>query len=261
MGRTFPMRFAFTDAIKPMRLRIVLFLFLVASPICQASLQVSPTRLLIAAEHNATGLTLANTGDDNLYVQIRVYHWQQKNGEDILQPTQDIIASPPVVEVVPGVNQLVRIVRPSPAPTTEEQNFRIIIDELPVNTDQNNKPSNTVNNGLTFRLRYSVPLFLHPPKAITLQPILNASLITEKEKYFLRLSNTGNSHAHIADLAWRHNTQRTLIAAGLAGYILPGQQQQWELPEDINPTNGGNFTAKVNGELRERIIVTITAKH
>ncbi|MBU2886482.1 molecular chaperone [Gilvimarinus agarilyticus] len=252
------MKQTYSVALKRTLQWICLGLLFLASSASQASLQVSPTHLFIAAERNADGITLVNTGQELLYAQVRVYQWLQLDGKDQLQPTQEIIASPPVIELGPGVNQLVRIVRTGSPPDMAERSFRIIIDELPVSYDKNITSANQPTGGLTFRLRYSIPVFIQPPQAVNLQPVLNSSLISHEGEHFIRLSNEGNSHAHIADLTWIQSDDRTTIAPGLAGYVLPGEQREWLLPKNINPKNGGDFSAKINGELRERTLVTIT---
>ncbi|WP_198147297.1 fimbrial biogenesis chaperone [Gilvimarinus polysaccharolyticus] len=225
-------------------------------------MQVSPTQVFVVAEHSASGITLLNTGGEDLYAQVRVFEWQQQNGEEKLLPTRAIVASPPMLQLAPGVNQLVRIVRNGAPPTDIESSFRIIIDELPVNLERAKQATNntlsTPTNGLQFRLRYSIPVFLEPPKQIAMQPILSTQLIKEKDGYFLRISNGGNSHAHITDLTWKQDQQRISIASGLAGYVLPGQQRQWRLDDNLSLIGGGEFTARINGELLDRTLISIT---
>jgi len=243
------------------RLLLGLSLLIIVSPLSQASVQVSPTRIFVAAERNAAGLTLVNTGTADLYAQVRVFEWQQRDGQEQLLSTHAIVASPPMLKLTPGVNQLVRIVRNGIPDNKTESSYRIIIDEVPINTDTTDQSLDPIaqSDGLKFRLRYSIPVFLAPPEHIAVQPILNSQLIEDDGTYSLHISNEGNGHAQVADLTWTQGEQRINIAPGLSGYVLPGQQRQWPLPNNLDLLKGGEFTARINGELLERILVPITA--
>ena len=249
--------------LRPLLTVITLALLMFGSSMNEASMQVSPTQIYVVAEHNAAGLTLLNTGSTALYAQVRVFEWRQQDGEEQLVSTHSIVASPPMLELTPGVNQLVRVVRNGVPPITTETSFRIIVDEIPIKTGTADQAvSNTSqpqNDGLKFRLRYSIPVFLAPSKQITVQPILHTRLIKDKGTRSVHISNEGNGHAQVADIMWIQGEQRISIASGLAGYVLPGQQRQWLLPESLALNKGGAFTARINGELVERILVSVTA--
>ena len=247
---------------KKIQLGITLLFLLIASSLSEASMQVSPTKIFVAAERNAAGLTLLNTGNAILHAQVRVFEWRQQDGKNQLVPSHTIVASPPMLKLTPGVNQLVRIVRNGLPPDSTESSYRIIIDELPVPTNQvdvANQSNNLKSDGLQFRLRYSVPVFLAPSKQTLVQPVLNTRLIEDRGVQFLHISNDGNGHAQIADLTWMQGERRINIVPGLSGYVLPGQQRQWPLPESLDLIKDGAFTARINGELLERILVPITA--
>ena len=232
-------------------------------PTSEASMQVSPTQIFVAAEHNAAGLTLLNTGSAALYAQVRVFEWHQQDGEDQLVATHSLVASPPMLKLTPGINQLVRVVRNGAPPSNTESSYRIIVDEVPIQTATADEVVNQTNksqsNGLQFRLRYSIPVFLTPPKQIVVQPILHARLIEAKGTRFVQIDNEGNGHAQLADITWIQGEQRISIFSGLAGYVLPGQQRQWPLPDRLDLRKGGAFAARINGELVERILIPITA--
>jgi fimbrial chaperone protein len=242
---------------------ITSFLLMLVFLTSEASMQVSPTQIFVAAEHHAAGLTLLNTSGTILYAQIRVFEWRQHDGEDQLVSTRSIVASPPMLKLSPGVSQLVRIVRNGLPPTSIETSYRIIVDEIPIKADIEDhalsKTDKLQNEGLKFRLRYSIPVFLAPSKQIIVQPILNTRLIKDKGKRYVHISNEGNGHAQLTDIAWVQGEQRITIASGLAGYVLPGQQRQWLLPDSLVLIKGGAFMARINGELMERILVSVTA--
>ncbi len=65
----------------------------------------------MSADANATGITLKNPGEKPLFGQVRVFRWDQASGEDTLTPTQDLVASPPLIQIGAHADQLVRLVR------------------------------------------------------------------------------------------------------------------------------------------------------
>ncbi|WP_267120372.1 fimbrial biogenesis chaperone, partial [Xanthomonas sacchari] len=120
-----------------------------------ASLQVAPTSVSLRAEETAQGLWLSNSGDVPLRAQVRVFRWQQRDGEDVLDPSDRIALSPPMLQLAPHARQLVRVIRLDPAPAAGEDAYRILVDELP-----SQDASGNASAGLQFVLRYSVPVFL-----------------------------------------------------------------------------------------------------
>lgn len=227
-----------------------MLLLFVAPTAVAASLQVAPTSLFIDAERNADGLTLSNSGAQSLYAQVRVFRWSQVDGEDRLEPTTDVAISPPMVELPPGGEQLVRVIRLIPPPTEMESSYRVIVDEIPTQDAADD------DQRLRFVLRYSVPIFLSPLNS-AVGPVLHTTLSREAGGTFLEVRNEGNAHAQLADLVLISGTDRHFIAPGLAGYVLPGQQRRWLLPADMELDGDGDFKARVNAELVERTLAPV----
>ena len=64
-----------------------------------ASLQISPVTIEFGADDTASGITLRNPGERPVYGQVRVFLWNQADGQDTLTPTQDLLASPPQLQL------------------------------------------------------------------------------------------------------------------------------------------------------------------
>src|SRR5499427_7664467 len=126
-----------------------------ADPSWAASLQVTPVMIEVAAPGAATTVKLRNEGTTPLNAQIRVFRWTQVNGEDKLEPTSDVVASPPLAKLAPKVDYTVRLVRVSKAPVSKEETYRLFVDELPDAANQRNQAVNLL-------LRYSIPVFFYP---------------------------------------------------------------------------------------------------
>ncbi|WP_249040948.1 fimbrial biogenesis chaperone [Marilutibacter maris] len=222
------------------------------SPADATHLQVAPTSVTIPAERNAEGLTLSNSGDAPMHAQVRVFGWHQEDGEDRLQATTAIVLSPPMAEIAPGSRQLVRIVRPGPPPAGTEASYRIVVDEIP---GQGRGDAGADPTGLRFVMRYSIPLFVSPTGPGPALPTLQTRVTASGGERFIEIGNDGRGHAQVADLAFvATDGTRTSIAAGLSGYVLPGQRRRWKLPAWLVPPLNGVFKARINGEPAERTL-------
>lgn len=211
-----------------------------------SGLQVSPVSLTLKATQQADGLWLSNTGDDVVHAQVRVYRWTQGNDADKLEPTRDLLASPPMIELKAGDKQLIRAIRLGAPPTgNAEQAYRLIVDELPIE-----KPG---QKGLQYVLRYSMPVFVEPAGATAIAPQLTWALQREGDKTLLVVTNSGGAHAQIADVTYTDATgKRFEVAKGLLGYALPGAHMRWDvkIPAAAFST-GGHWDAMINGQTNQ----------
>jgi len=207
-----------------------------------ASLQISPVTVDMPANANAVGITLSNPGDQPLYGQVRVFRWGQDDRDDMLDPTQDVVASPPLIQVAPHSDQLVRLVRQSHGAVTAEQSFRVLIDEIP-------RPEAGAASGVTIRLRYSVPVFIHPDGPIG-APDLSWGLVRDGQGWVLRVTNAGHRHGQIGAVKLLVGGKTLTLNQGLLGYVLAGHTQQWKVDLDPGVVPQGPMTirANINGQ-------------
>jgi fimbrial chaperone protein len=220
-------------------------------PLVSASgLQVSPIGLRLLSTAQADALWLTNTGSESVHAQVRVFHWSQVDGKDVLEPSRDLVVSPPMVTIAAGDRQMVRVIRQVPAPSGTEASYRVIVDELPI--DAGDQP------GLKFVLRYSIPVFLAPVGDPPVRTSLQASWDNSPDGPILRVRNAGSGHAQIAEVVWLGaKGQRTVLLPGLVGYALPGSSMSWRLPQGATQA-GGAVKARINGETSESTLVVDT---
>lgn len=218
-----------------------------AMPAPATGLQVAPTTIDVVADRASAALDLRNTGEHDLHAQVRVFAWHVEDDRDVLAPTDAIAASPPLLKIAPGASQLVRIVRSGDAPADREAAYRIVVDELPVDGD-----AAAGEDGLRFVLRYSVPVFLQPRGARPTAPVLDTRIEDAGGARRLVVENAGDGRAQVADLAYvAADGRRSVIAGGLAGYVLPGSRRGWTMPAE---GRGGRVVARINGETAERTL-------
>jgi fimbrial chaperone protein len=235
-----------------MRKRASLALLLAACPVVVATaghaagLQVAPA--LVEVPGNSGTVWLTNENTRTLRAQVRIYRWTQEDNTDKLVETEDLIASPPFIEVPNDKRQVVRLVRfgaqaAAGANAPCEQSFRVIVDELPDFTEEETR------TGMNYVLRYSVPVFVQNPACKAAAPKLTWQLVVSGQQVFVEVANTGDMRAQLANvrLIGAGGTVTTL-AGGLMGYVLPGVTRRFAV--DLDPAAGlraGEIEVQLNG--------------
>lgn len=218
-------------------------------PAHASGLQVEPTSVTIV--ERSEEMWLVNSGDTPLQAQVRVYRWVQDAQGERLEPTDELLASPPMVQLAPGGRRLVRLV--STGAKSCEDTFRLAIDELPA--------PRTETAGLRYVMHYSVPVFVTPKRCEAIAPQLSWRIETQGPAARLVANNGGTMHAQLADLTFIDaNGQRTSLTPGLLGYVLAGAQMGFALaPSAETFARGGTIEALVNGIRTEEAVAPASA--
>lgn len=108
-----------------------LFACLIAGGAGAAALRVSPITLDLKASSPTGTVRVWEDGLRPVKVQVRVFRWTKVNGKDRLDPTTDVVASPPVTTLKPGTENSIRVVRVSKKPIVGTESYRLLIDQLP----------------------------------------------------------------------------------------------------------------------------------
>ncbi|CUI48478.1 Gram-negative pili assembly chaperone%2C N-terminal domain [Achromobacter kerstersii] len=213
-----------------------------------AALQISPVLVDIAPQQAASGIMLRNPGTTPVYGQVRIYRWEQANGDDVLTPTEEVQASPPIIQVPPGGEQLVRLVRASKELAPLERGYRLVIDEIP-------DPATPGINGVVLRLRYSVPVFVAGATPSP-EPELAWNATRAGGDWVLRLANTGTRYAQVAALQVLNSAGKPVAGIeGLVGYALAQREREWRIPAKQNASGPVRIKALINGD-----VVTVTPR-
>lgn len=207
-------------------------------PVTAGSISVVPVLLESEAPALATAITLSNGASREAVVQVRVFRWQQVDGVESLQPTTDVVVSPPSMKMEPGGEYTVRIVRTAKRPVQGTEGYRVIVDELPRLASD----SNTVN----LLVRQSIPVFFSERLSSLAQ--VAWSLATRGRDLVLTASNRGDGYLRIADLKLEDQAGRRLsFGNGLIGYVLARSEMSWVLP-DAGSMLQGNVALSAVGQ-------------
>ncbi|CFQ33442.1 molecular chaperone [Yersinia aleksiciae] len=217
-----------------------------------SSVLIWPVDPVIASNEKATALWLENKDSQPVYLQIRVLSWQQQAGKDDYNSQSAIIASPPVATILPGKRQLIRLIKNTQVPAGQEQAFRVLVDEIPRKDPNEDAPSPSLNMGLKFQMRYSIPLFIYGDglkpedtnNPATFFPLnLSHAFVKDKGEQWLAIRNQGQTHARISQVS----IQNKSINNGLMGYVLPGNEMRFPAP---GAATVGQLTALVNSNTK-----------
>lgn len=203
-----------------------------------ASLRVSPVILDLTAPTASSSLRIWNDAKTPINVQVRVFRWTQNNGSDVYTAAEDVVASPPMTQLKPGAENLIRIVRLSKAPIRAEESYRVIVDELP---SSGKLQSGTVN----LVIRHSIPVFFSAASASDAEPVW--SVTPQAGGYKVSVSNKGLKRIRIANLKLSSgNGQAVAQQQGLVGYVLGKSGTSFIVPATGAGKSGG--TLKISAE-------------
>ena len=213
-----------------------------ASAAQAASLQISPVSISLRAGQAAGGISLQNLGEKPVYGQVRVFAWDQRNGEDVLTPTDELVASPPIIEVGAKSSQTIRLVRKGGAAPGPERTYRLLIDESPRDDEQ--------ASGVAIRLQYSVPVFVAPSDEAA-APSLAWTVLRKDGGWILRAKNNGALHAQVGAASLVDAAGKEIeLSKGLLGYALAGREREWRLPLEPGARVAGPMTVRANVNAR-----------
>jgi fimbrial chaperone protein len=224
--------------------------------ICMAAgseLRVEPISLELNAPAAAGTLTLRNDEDVRITVQTRVFRWSQVNGRESLDPTTDVVASPPIVVLAPHTDYTVRIVRTSQQPVRGEESYRLFIDQLP-------GPQRQVQRTVAILVRQSIPVFFRAAQLN--KASVTWSLAYERDEVVITASNSGDERLRIADLRLRDAAGTSIgFGNGLVGYVLGRSSMSFIVthpPRGFGADGGVLLTAATNtGPIRATVPLQI----
>ncbi|KHF78798.1 Sigma-fimbriae chaperone protein [Acinetobacter sp. neg1] len=237
----------FSSRNKSIQTTFFLFFYLISSfAMAQATFVIWPIYPKIESDEKAVAVWLENTGKTDAMVQIRVFKWNQNNYKNDYSEQNEIIPSPPVAKVKAGEKHMLRLTKASMVPSGEERAYRVIVDELPVNLNSENKEK---SSNVNFQMRYSIPLFVYGKglgsglneatqkinaKSNNSKPILTWAVEKNSEgKSDLILKNQGKKFARLTAIRITENAKDISLGESSFGYILPNASMKFEIHKNL----------------------------
>jgi fimbrial chaperone protein len=210
------------------------------------SLSVVPVNIFFSPGQKATSLTVTNQGKSETAIQIRAFAWNQKDGEDHLTASSEVVASPPLATMAPGATQVVRLILRQ-SPQGQEATYRILVDQIPPPAEP---------GVVHIVLRMSIPIFAQP--AIRSFADVQFHLERDAGQIFLVGFNAGNLHESIRDIVLKTSDGRNLKEdSNSSPYILAGATRRWHIAtQDPLPLSSETLqlTAHaISGAIKEQV--------
>lgn len=199
-----------------------------------AILSIAPLRVEIEGTGAGATVRLTNSSNHALPVQSRLFAWSQANGEDVYEPSSELVVSPSIASIPPGQTQIVRVLRKGAA-TPGEKRFRLAVDQLP------DPAQERAGQALT-RIRFTLPVFVDREKA---QPAAFAWRVANDR---IELANTGGSTARVLEVQVKTADGRIVpVERNALRYVLGNSTIAWPLGNgcSLGPVR---VTAQIDGQ-------------
>lgn len=197
------------------------------------SFQVSPVGIQMAPRERAAALHLSNTGNQSITLHAEVMQWSQSaDGQDLLEPSNDLVLSPPVIVLPPGARQVVRLARLAPPHPENGQSYRLIVRE------SSPKGMATPNPGqVPVLLGMSLPVLLTPPQPM--RKVACEPQAMHESRLTLFCTNEGNVVARVLRVEMGPPSAPVARFSG-ATYWLPGSRHRVDLQSTGPVANGSH---------------------
>jgi len=188
------------------------------------SFQVNPIRVDLTPRAQTTALTVKNTGDESVVVQVSIEAWSQDSGKEVYAPTKELLATPPVMTIPPNEERIVRVGLRRAPDRAKELSYRLFLQEVP-------PPPKPGFQGLVVALRIGLPVFVAPAQGQATPRIEWKAARLPDNKLEITATNAGTAHLQVADINVVAADTGNMIAnfSGLT-YVLPDQRRDWALP-------------------------------
>lgn len=179
--------------------------------------QVRPVRLDLGNRQPTAQLVVSNPTARPMLIQADAFDWSQEQDRDQLKPSQDLIVNPPIFELAPGAQQVVRVGLRRAAQDGVERPHRIWLTQVataPIEDD----------SGVQMLLRLSLPVFVTGTGTGAPQTRWQRNAPDGA----VELYNPGARHVHVRELRLlADDASPTSLGAC---YALPGGRCRWPLP-------------------------------
>ena len=195
-----------------------------------AALEISPVIVEAPAGANATTVTVRNDDSVDTPLQLRVVRWSQAGGVETLEPTDEVVASPPI-GVAPAKGALtLRILRNARTPVRGEAAYRLVLDQLP-------KAPIGSGSQVSILLRQVLPVFFPAPDRSP--PRVTFSFERRGGRASLVARNDGDRRLRINRVDIKGAGGAVKLGGALLGYALGHSEMSWSLPAKAGSFGAG----------------------
>lgn len=225
---------------------VVVLGYLFFSPIYANVYEVTPTQLSLSAKQMVGVVKITNRGHETSLLQLSLLDWEQNQGKDYYQVSNDILLTPPVFRLPPHKTQLIRFALKHPIFIAEQKAYRIHIKEV------EQPRQKRLGQSLYFIMDISLPLFVQPERM--LERFVWSARRLDAKRIKLKLYNDGNVNLFVSD--WQlltNDTQSWTKKHTTFAYIFPHQSHSWIAPVKSN-INYTGIKSNINGQKKKSVL-------
>jgi fimbrial chaperone protein len=193
-----------------------------------AGVVITPVVIEISSPRRPVAVTVTNSGDLPLTFQTDTLVWQQTDGVDKFEPTDELMVVPPIVEVPPNASQIFRVMLRSPASLPVERTYRLMLEDI---TEELAPVSGQAS--ISFKLSHSLPVMVAPAgkvlnairwKPCTTQIAVGAAVAC------VRFFNAGNRRVKFETITVAGDGWQQVLTLKTGENVLAGSQREWVVP-------------------------------
>jgi len=213
------------------------------------SFSVNPVRVTLSASQTVAAVTVRNEGTEPTVVQLETSSWSQSDGQNVLVPSTEILATPPILTIAPGTSRIIRVGLRRAPDAQRELTYRLFLREVP--------PPTPLAQALRVALLISMPIFVDPPHKPA--PEIHWRAVRTKDGQIrVHARNSGTAHVQLGQLDVALAADGKIVATqSMSEYVLPDNDRAWTVVAKSAPPAGTLLrissqtdTGKVQSDIR-----------
>jgi len=211
------------------------------------SFHVTPVKVTLSSQTTTYVLKVENNGTTNVTLQLKTLEWTQQDGRDQLQPTREVLVTPPLFNLKSGATQIVRLALMRKPDADRELSYRLLLEEVP-------SPPAADFKGVQIALRIGIPIFVTPVLKAK-QDLGFTTFQSPDGQWHLNVANRGLAHSQITGVTlYATGTQDSPMASySNATYVLPGQARSLVLTRE-QPLSATGARLAVRAQTRSGLV-------
>ena len=197
-----------------------MFIGLFSTTLFAANFSISPMSAVISAQDQYGQISITNNADQTILFQTKIVAFNPITKQE--QPTQDLMLTPPIINIAPGQTQVFRVADMIAPSLTQEKYYHVYFSQVANSTPNANKNNNGAS--LNFVFNIAIPIYVLPANLQT-NLYWSAHLLNAK-KIQLTVVNHGNSHIQFYSAGIMNNvTNEALASVEFPKLLYPGQSE------------------------------------
>jgi fimbrial chaperone protein len=197
-----------------------------------AQVLIDPVVVELAAQQRvaAISVSLSAKASAPARIQAQVFRWTQSpDGENVAEPSNDLLVTPVIAEIKPGQKQMFRVALRGARPAPGELAYRLLLDNIA--EPQAVEGVGPAGASIKLHMRYDLPVLFAPivpvVEHVRWAPCPGTVPATEA---CVRLSNDGNRRIKIKTLTLAGDgwSQDLTFKDGIN--VLSGSDREWRVP-------------------------------